>query len=76
MQSPKRHVSKKRQQTNQKKQPPWPEYASDLYRPRPYHLSAKLVPILADRGCYVVSTTDPHGRILGFLDQNKRQDDG
>jgi hypothetical protein len=24
----------------------------------------------ADRECLVVSTTDPHGRILGFLDQN------
>jgi hypothetical protein len=26
---------------------------------------------LADRGCCVVSATDPHGRILGFLDRNR-----
>jgi hypothetical protein len=26
------------------------------------------VPTLADRGCRVVSATDPHGRNLGFLD--------
>jgi hypothetical protein len=30
-------------------------------------MSAKLVPTSADRGCRVVSATDPHGRILGFL---------
>jgi hypothetical protein len=24
--------------------------------------------LIADRGCYVVSVTDPYGRILGFLD--------
>jgi hypothetical protein len=30
-------------------------------------LSAKLVPIFADRVCCVVSTTDPYDRILGFL---------
>jgi hypothetical protein len=30
---------------------------------------AKLVPTFADRGCHVVSATDPHGRILGFLDR-------
>jgi hypothetical protein len=34
-------------------------------RPR---LLAKLVSTFADRGCRVVSTTDPHGRNLGFLD--------
>jgi hypothetical protein len=26
------------------------------------------VPTLADKGCRVVSATDPHGRNLGFLD--------
>jgi hypothetical protein len=31
-------------------------------------MSAKLVPTFADRGCSVVSATDPHGRNLGFLD--------
>jgi hypothetical protein len=34
-------------------------------------LSAKLVPTLADRRCHVVSATDPHGRILGFLDRSR-----
>jgi hypothetical protein len=34
-------------------------------------MSAKLVPTFADRGCRVVSTTDPHGRILGFLDRSR-----
>jgi hypothetical protein len=34
-------------------------------------LSAKLVPALADRGCYVVSVTDPYGRILSFLDRSR-----
>jgi hypothetical protein len=42
---------------------PWPQSASELYRPRNHRLSAKLVPTFADRGCHVVSVTDPHGRI-------------
>jgi hypothetical protein len=29
----------------------------------------KLVPTSADRGCHVVSVTDPYGRIIGFLDR-------
>jgi hypothetical protein len=45
----------------------WPEFASELYRPSDRRLSAKLVPTFADRGCHVVSVTDPYGRILGFL---------
>jgi hypothetical protein len=32
---------------------------------------AKLVPTFADSGCRVVSTTDPHDRILGFLDRSR-----
>jgi hypothetical protein len=28
------------------------------------------VPTFEDRGCHVISVTDPHGRILGFLDRN------
>jgi hypothetical protein len=28
----------------------------------------KLVPTLADRGCRMVSVTDPYSRILGFID--------
>jgi hypothetical protein len=47
----------------------WPESASELHRPSDRRLSAKLVPIFADRGCHVVSVTDPYGRILGFLDR-------
>jgi hypothetical protein len=37
---------------------PWPESASELYRPSDRSLSAKLVPTFADRGCRVVSVTD------------------
>jgi hypothetical protein len=36
--------------------------ASELYRPSYRRLSVKLVPTLADRGCRVVSATNPHGR--------------
>jgi hypothetical protein len=45
---------------------PWPE--SELYRQSDRSLSAKLVPTFEDRGCHVVSVTDPYGRILDFLD--------
>jgi hypothetical protein len=50
---------------------PWPQFASELYRSSDRLLSAKLVPTFADRKCRVVSTTDPYGRILGFLDRNR-----
>jgi hypothetical protein len=30
-----------------------------------------VTPTFADRGCRVVSATDPHGRILGFLDRSR-----
>jgi hypothetical protein len=36
--------------------------ASELYLPSDRRLSAKLVPTFADRGCRVVSATDPPGR--------------
>jgi hypothetical protein len=42
-----------------------------IYRPSDRRLSAKLVPTFADRGCRVVSATDPYGRILGFLDRSR-----
>jgi hypothetical protein len=29
------------------------------------------IQLFADRGCRVVSATDPHGRILGFLDRSR-----
>jgi hypothetical protein len=47
---------------------PWPESASELYRPSDRRLLAKLVPKSEDRGCHVVRMTYPYGRILGFLD--------
>jgi hypothetical protein len=54
-----------------KKKTPWSESASELYRPSDRRLSAKLLPTCADRGCHVVSVTDPSGRILGFLDRSR-----
>jgi hypothetical protein len=33
--------------------------------------SAKIVPTFADRGCHVISATDPHSRIFGFLDWSR-----
>jgi hypothetical protein len=47
---------------------PWPESASELYRPSELHLSAKLVPTSEGRVCHAVSVTGPYCRILGFLD--------
>jgi hypothetical protein len=35
---------------------------SELYRPSDRRLSAKLVLTLADRGCQVISATNPHSR--------------
>jgi hypothetical protein len=34
------------------------------------HLLVKLVPTFADEGCRVVSATDPHGCVLGFIDRS------
>jgi hypothetical protein len=45
--------------------------ASELYRPSDSRLSAKLVPTFANRGRFVISTTDPHDRNLGFLDRSR-----
>jgi hypothetical protein len=56
---------------NKQKQTPWSESASELYRPSDRRLSAKLVSTFADRGCHVVSVTDPYGRILDFLDRSR-----
>jgi hypothetical protein len=49
----------------------WPESASELYRPSDCRLSAKLLPTFADRGCHVVSVTDPYVRIIAFLDRSR-----
>jgi hypothetical protein len=50
---------------------PWPKFASELYRPSDRRFSVKLVPNFSDRGCHVVSMTDPYGPILGFLDRSR-----
>jgi hypothetical protein len=50
---------------------PWPSSASELYLPRDRGLLVKLVPTFADRGCRVVSATDPHDRNLGFVDRSR-----
>jgi hypothetical protein len=51
----------------QNKQTSWSESARELYRPSNRRLQANLVPAFADRRCCRVSTTDPYGRIFGFL---------
>jgi hypothetical protein len=56
---------------NVRKQIPWSESASELYRPSDRRLSAKWLPTIADIGCHVVSVTDPYGRILGFIDRSR-----
>jgi hypothetical protein len=48
------------------KKTPWSESARELYRPSDRRLSAKSLPTFEDRGCHVVSLTDPYGRILDF----------
>jgi hypothetical protein len=45
--------------------------ASELYRLSDHRLSVKLMPTFVDRECRVVSATDTHGRILGFLDRSR-----
>jgi hypothetical protein len=50
---------------------PWSKSASELYRPSDRRFSAIWLPTFADRGCHVVSVTDPYGRILGFLDRSR-----
>jgi hypothetical protein len=45
------------------------ESTSELYRPRNRCLSTKLMSTFADRGCHVVSVTDPYDSILGFVDR-------
>jgi hypothetical protein len=55
----------------QNKQTPWSESASELYRPSDRRLSAKWLPTFADKGCHMVSMTDPYSRILGFLDRSR-----
>jgi hypothetical protein len=49
-----------------KKQTPWSESASELYRQSECRLLAKLVPTFADRGFRVVSETHPTAAFLAF----------
>jgi hypothetical protein len=49
----------------------WLYSASKLYLASDHYLSVKLVQTLADRGCHVVSLTDPQSRNLGFLDRSR-----
>jgi hypothetical protein len=65
------HISEKARKKQNKKQTPWSESASELYRPSDRRFSAKWLPTFADKGYHVVSVTDPYGRILGFLDKNR-----
>jgi hypothetical protein len=37
-------------------------------RPPP---DGEVITKFADRGCHVVSVTDPYGRILGFMDMSR-----
>jgi hypothetical protein len=53
------------------KKTPWSESASELYRLSDRRLSAKLLLTFAERGCHMVSGTDPYGPILGFLDMSR-----
>jgi hypothetical protein len=46
-------------------QTPWPESASELYRPSDRRLS-----VLRIEGVHVVNAMDPHGHILGCLDRS------
>jgi hypothetical protein len=58
-------------QQRAKKKTPWSESPSELYRPSGHRLSAKRLPTFADKGCHVVSVTDPYGFFLGFLDRSR-----
>jgi hypothetical protein len=53
------------------KQTPWSDSASELYRPSDRRLSVKWLPTFADKGCHMISVTDPYARILGFLDRSR-----
>jgi hypothetical protein len=56
---------------NKQKQTPLSESASELYRPSDRRLLAKRLPTFADKGCHVVSVTDPYGCNLDFLDRSR-----
>jgi hypothetical protein len=62
------NISKYKNDQQKQKQTPLSESASELYRLSDRRLSVKRLPTFADKGCHVVSVTNPFGRILGFLD--------
>jgi hypothetical protein len=51
---------------SKKKIAPWPESASELYRPSDPRLSANLVSTFVGRGFHLVSVTDAYGRRASF----------
>jgi hypothetical protein len=53
------------------KKNPRPQSSSELYRPTCRRLPTKLMRTFANRGCRVVSMTDPYCRIPGFLDWSR-----
>jgi hypothetical protein len=53
-------------QNDKNKQTPSPESTSELYRPSDRRLSAKLARTFSDRGCHVVSVTDPYTLLSAF----------
>jgi hypothetical protein len=52
-------------------QTPWPESASELYRPKDHRLLAKPVPTFAGRGVARGQRNRSLGRNLGFLDRSR-----
>jgi hypothetical protein len=57
-------------QLTNKKQIASPQSSSELYRPSDRRLSTKLVPE-GDKGCRMVTATNPYSRILGFLERSR-----
>jgi hypothetical protein len=62
--TPYEHIKKKRKNNSLTFSP------RELYRQNDRRLSANLLQTFADRGCCVVSITDPYGRILDFLNRS------
>jgi hypothetical protein len=56
----------------ERKQTLWPQSASVLYLPSDRRFSAKFVPTWV-RWCRVVRATDPHGRIIRYLDLDQEK---
>jgi hypothetical protein len=57
----------RRSHAEETKKTPWLESASELYRLSDRRLSAKLVPTLTDRGCRVVSATNPPESLISVF---------